>query len=403
MSGQADAMNGREDAELLEAGAAPRADGASGQGAGAPTEGAPDAAEEASERALAEHNALARVFDDVRAQSREGQLVSPTRWPEIGLVPDHMDAEEFEMFVYDYWQGEHPGEGLEAPSEQARADAPSARAERPAVPSPRSAVASSAIPSVGTPPFLRARGGAVPVRHAASAAPAPSAEEGRPASPTAGDGPVAAVGDSPVASPDGSASARTTSSGLSREGRAEAAAEAAQGRPASADTGEEGPFSGLDLPEGYKLAVVEGEWVLVPDEDARPVELTIDCTQVAALVGHYSYYLYDRSCMTDAYARWAFLAAEDDDRTTFVDCVREESRTYPRPMPLESLENEPFSFSRERIIRTWDEVRASDAYPDIRQIAASNGDLFFYSTRYLSPDYAASLAEWAAVERLHEM
>ena len=163
------------------------------------------------------------------------------------------------------------------------------------------------------------------------------------------------------------------------------------------------PYGSLRLPEGYKLVQLEGEWALVPDDDAEPVQLEIDSSNSVALVGRYSYYLYDRTLMTDSFAHWSFLAAEGDDALTFADCVREESRTYPRPMPIESLENDPFRFSEERILRIWDHVRASGEYPDIEQVVASNGDIFFYSTRYLTPEYAASLAEWAAVERLRNV
>lgn len=315
------------------------------------------ASEDESARALAEHNALARVFDDVRAQSRAGNLVAPTRWEEIGLVPGHMAAEEFEMFVYDWWEGEHPGEGLDADSlgtPQTRA-AERSRTEKAATSARRtSAASSSAVHGVGVPPFLRAEEESDPASSATESEPEP-AEPARTAESACADGP------------------------------------------------DDDPSTGLKLPEGYKLAQVEGEWVLVPDEDAEPVELPIDCKDIAALIGRYSYYLYDRTLMTDAYAHWAFLAAEDDEVVTFVDCVREESRTYPRPMPVESLENEPFRFSRERILGIWDEVCSSGDYPDIQQTSASNGDIFFYSTRYLDSEYARSLAEWAAVERLRNV
>ena len=54
------------------------------------------------ERELAENNALADVFDDVRRQSSDSQLVVPSRWVELGLVPGHMTSDEFEMLVYEY-------------------------------------------------------------------------------------------------------------------------------------------------------------------------------------------------------------------------------------------------------------------------------------------------------------
>ena len=96
--------------------------------------------------------------------------------------------------------------------------------------------------------------------------------------------------------------------------------------------------------------------------------------------------------MTDAYARWSFLASEDDRVLTFVECVRDESRKYPRPMEASSLSNEPFNLSA-------DEIDDSGAYPDLDTVAASNGDVYYFSTEYLTPAYAKSLAEWNSVER----
>ena len=44
-------------------------------------------------------------------------------------------------------------------------------------------------------------------------------------------------------------------------------------------------------------------------------------------------------------------------------------------------------------------MRDSGNYPDIERTEASNGDVYYYSTQYLEPGYAASLAEYDAVER----
>lgn len=369
---------------------------------------------EVSERELAENNALARVFDDVRAQSRDGRLVIPAEWQERGFVPEHMAPGEFETFVFEYWnavqhdlaeqagqapaEGEpcaHSGEGAEGRQSSLGRDAASPTA-RPR----QSNVASSRISEVGVPPFLRgaqanaseevAESGSVAARsdvasEADGQADAASRNAAAPSRAAAG------TAESAVASFHDAAAAP--------ENAASPAAEQEANAPALASS----DFEGLRLPEGYQLVELEGEWVLVPDEDADQVELPVDCDDVVVLEGKQGRYLYDRTCMTDAYAHWAFLAAEDDDAVTFVDCVREESRTYPRPMPIETLENDPFRFSDERIFRIWDEVRMSGDYPDIQQTIASNGDIFFYSTRYLAPEYASSLAEWAAVERLRNV
>lgn len=337
--------------------------------------------EERVAQQLAENNALARVFEDVRAQSREGLLVQPTRWSEIGLVPDHMDPEEFEMFVYDYWEERQDPGGSDAGA----SEKPAARAQAPMGGSSRiervSTTRSSAIGSVGVPPFLRK-----------AAAEVASAEERTDAGEASASGkPAEAWRDAPAASFHAG------------EGEHPSAPRCEGGSAVDVVDDDGNPYGSLRLPEGYKLVQLEGEWALVPDDDAEPVQLEIDSSNIVALVGRYSYYLYDRTLMTDSFAHWSFLAAEGDDALTFADCVREESRTYPRPMPIESLENDPFRFSEERILRIWDHVRASGEYPDIEQVVASNGDIFFYSTRYLTPEYAASLAEWAAVERLRNV
>ncbi|WP_289636095.1 hypothetical protein [uncultured Adlercreutzia sp.] len=120
-------------------------------------------------------------------------------------------------------------------------------------------------------------------------------------------------------------------------------------------------------------------------------------------MGASSYYLYDASAMTDAYARWAFLAAEDDPVTTFIECVREESAVYPRPMARTSLANEPFSMGAEAVEAAFAEARAQGRADDIERACASNGDVYFYSIRFLSSRRAEALAEWDAVERLRNV
>lgn len=319
------------------------------------------ASEDAAARELAEHNALADVFDDVRAQSAQSALVEPTRWPEIGLVPEHLDAEEFEMLVYEYLEDERAA--------QAEDEADAAPVYR------------TATRAVGVP---RAFGGSEPAEAADGVFANAEPEDAEEASAGAVD-----------------AEATACSEVSFDPAAADASGEAVEGAPATAKAleGDDDPFAGLELPPGYRLVEMEGEFVLVPDEEAEPVERAIDCSGIVALVGAHSYYLYDRTVMTDAYAHWAFLAAEDDNVVTFVDCVREDSRIYPRPLAASSLGNPPFNLAEDAVAQTWNIVRESGAYPDIQQTTASNGDVYYFSTEHLSPAYAASLAEWDAVER----
>lgn len=347
-----------------------------GEAADEPTE-----EELAAARELAEHNALADVFDDVRKQSADSHLVTPDRWPEIGLVPEHMKDEDFEMFVYEWledYQAEHKDE-IEAERAAERAKAAAVR---------------SATRAVGVPPKI-------PNRRLAQI----EADNEAKAAEAADKAPEAVEDSAEVEFAAGvDASAQVDDAAES----VESAAATSEPVPASPDGAAEdeqpveddrSPFAGLRIPEGYRLEQIEGEWVLVEDENAVPVRKEIKCNRIKALVGMHSYYLYDETLMTDNYARWAFLAAEDNPVVTFVECVREDSRVYPRPYAAECLKNPPFRMTDEQIEETWRTVRDSGNYPDIERTEASNGDVYYYSTKYLQPGFAASLAEFSSVER----
>ncbi|WP_449134490.1 hypothetical protein [Senegalimassilia sp.] len=358
-----------------------------GEAADEPTE-----EELAAARELAENNALADVFDDVRKQSADSHLVTPDRWAEIGLVPDHMTPDDFEMFVYEWLEdylAEHKEE-IEAERAAERAKAAAVR---------------SATRAVGVPPKIPNRRLAqIEADNKAKAA-------------EAADKAPEAVGDSVEVESAAGVDA-STQSGNAAEAAESAAVAAAPATsepvPASSDNAggngqaaedeqpaedDRSPFAGLRIPEGYRLEQIEGEWVLVEDENAVPVRKEIKCNRIKALVGMHSYYLYDETLMTDNYARWAFLAAEDNPVVTFVECVREDSRVYPRPYAAECLKNPPFRMTDEQVEETWQAVRDSGNYPDIERTEASNGDVYYYSTQYLESGYAASLAEYDAVER----
>lgn len=343
----------------------------------------PTEEELAAARELAENNALADVFDDVRKQSADSHLVTPERWPEIGLVPEHMTAEDFEMFVYEWledYQAEHKDE-IEAERAAERAKAAAVR---------------SATRAVGVPPKIpNRRLEQIEVDNEAKAADkAPEAVEDSAEAESAADVDASAQVDNAAESAESAAVAAMPAASEPAPGSPDSAAEDEQ--PAEDDRS---PFAGLRIPEGYRLEQIEGEWALVEDESAAPVRKEIKCNRIKVLMGMHSYYLYDETLMTASYARWAFLAAEDNPVVTFVECVREDSRVYPRPYAAECLKNPPFRMTDDQIEETWQAVRDSGNYPDIERTEASNGDVYYYSTQYLEPGYAASLAEYDAVER----
>lgn len=300
-----------------------------------------------AEDSRAEADLLAAVFDDVRAQSAESQLVQPVRWPLLGLVPAEQTPEEWEMYVYEY---------LEQRAAECKVEAVQAAPIR------------TATRSVGVPRILRrSEDDLVAVQADSSEAQATPVQnsgafEGEAANSNTG----VAVNTEFSLGCDGDRPAGDIS-----EPASEPASD--NNRPAD-DTAEPVAESACD--------------------NNQPA-----CNDIVTLVGKHSYYLYSNEHMTDAYARWAFLAAEDDRMLTFVECVRGESRTYPRPMGATSLMNEPFNLKACEVDGLWQAIRDSGMYPDLDTVAASNGDVYYFSTEYLSPTYAASLAEWNSVER----
>lgn len=379
--GEVAANQGVAAAGNAEAAAAGVDEAPEGEAADEPTE-----EELAAARELAENNALADVFDDVRKQSADSHLVTPERWPEIGLVPEHMTAEDFEMFVYEWledYQAEHKEE-IEAERAAERAKAAAVR---------------SATRAVGVPPKIPNRRleqieADNEAKAAEAADKAPEAVEDSAEAESAAGVDASVQVDNAAVSAESAAVAVTPAASEPATASPDSAAEDDQ--PAEDDRS---PFAGLRIPEGYRLEQIEGEWVLVEDENAAPVRKEIKCNRIKVLMGMHSYYLYDETLMTASYARWAFLAAEDNPVVTFVECVREDSRVYPRPYAAECLKNPPFRMTDEQIEETWQAVRDSGNYPDIERTEASNGDVYYYSTQYLESGYAASLAEYDAVER----
>lgn len=135
------------------------------------------------------------------------------------------------------------------------------------------------------------------------------------------------------------------------------------------------------------------------EESVAAVLSDMPYSDIEALPGSNGALFYSSDFMTASYARWSYLADEGDDAVTFAFCVREESRTYPRPMKASSLDGPPLALSAERLAEVFEEVRGEERFADIRTTSASNGDVYYYSVDFLSDRYAQSLAEWYSVER----
>ncbi len=166
---------------------------------------------------------------------------------------------------------------------------------------------------------------------------------------------------------------------------------------------DDGDFE-LVPPEGYELVEVDGVWGLVEsDRPTEPKMRDIDTSGIKVMEGASDRYFYDADHMSGSFAKLAFLAAEDDPIVTFSYCIRDESKTYPRPMAETSFYNDPISMSKDDVADVWGKIQTLPEYSDIKRISASNGDVYYFSEKHLDESYALSLAEWESVGRLYNV
>lgn len=125
----------------------------------------------------------------------------------------------------------------------------------------------------------------------------------------------------------------------------------------------------------------------------------LDVSDIVTIFGKKAIYLYSAALMSHSFAHALFLSTEQDDISTFVDVVRSESRTYPRPVAIDSFMNAPYLWENEKTADVFARVQESEAYEDIHETRTSMNQRYFYSTLYLSDAQGKALAEWYGVEK----
>ena len=317
---------------------------------------------------VAERAALQAALDDVRACSGDGRLSTPTHWAELGLAPEHMDDDAFTAFFFDMMEPSQRGEPFEGsglPVDEGVYGSPEGDAD----------------PDAGD---GEVRG---PVGAGASAATDDGAEAEEPA-PDAGE-PAA---DEPATVGDADACAPADAGSTSGADETEPDGLAGDRAPAEADAESE-PLASSGEGEAAQPAELVEPAVLEHVHDP------LDYHDVKVLRGKSETYLYAGDVMSDNYAHWTFLSDEGDDLLTLADNARQESRLYPRPMLAASLTNPPYNWTLDHVYGVFRQMQESGEYPDIQECSATNGDVYYYSTQYLSTPQAKALAQWYSVEK----
>ncbi len=113
-----------------------------------------------------------------------------------------------------------------------------------------------------------------------------------------------------------------------------------------------------------------------------------------------SVYLYSEQHMTRSYAEAAGRVRSQDAPHIIAETVRSDSRTYPRPTPVNTFSEPPFLLMPEALASAVNTISDDPRYADIQLLCTSDGSLFLYSSIHMHPAHAASLAEWISVDQL---
>ncbi|HSB04584.1 MAG TPA: hypothetical protein VLK23_05265 [Thermodesulfobacteriota bacterium] len=105
---------------------------------------------------------------------------------------------------------------------------------------------------------------------------------------------------------------------------------------------------------------------------------------------------YSSIYMGDKYVKILIQKGEDP-LLMIAEMVRENSKIYPRPIPIDIFSGSPFEFSKEVLLDFLKEMGKQEEYQDIARTTTSMGRIYLYSTHHLEPDFASTLAEWLDV------
>jgi hypothetical protein len=119
---------------------------------------------------------------------------------------------------------------------------------------------------------------------------------------------------------------------------------------------------------------------------------------IAALEGKKGRFYYCTELMANNYARMLLLAEDSDIYQTIATMVRFESETYPRCTSVTSLTLPPHNLDAEKVKIAVQLMDKRPEYGDIKTLTTSDGQLYFYSDRFLAGDYAQALAQYEAVD-----
>jgi hypothetical protein len=110
-------------------------------------------------------------------------------------------------------------------------------------------------------------------------------------------------------------------------------------------------------------------------------------------------YYYSSQGMTQGYASMLLKKLGDPARL-IAEVIRQNSASYPRPVPLDMFTRPPFDLTAEQVVDCLERMAGQEEYRDIASTTTSASTIYLYSTLHLEPEHASMLAEWFDVGQL---
>jgi hypothetical protein len=108
--------------------------------------------------------------------------------------------------------------------------------------------------------------------------------------------------------------------------------------------------------------------------------------------------LYSTQFITEAYAVM-LLQTQGDPLQLVAAVIRQNSKIYPRPVPMDFFTLPPFEIAAKDVMDYIVRMAKDKSYKDIVMTATSTTRKYLYSSLYLEPAHAQMLAEWFDVGR----
>ena len=126
---------------------------------------------------------------------------------------------------------------------------------------------------------------------------------------------------------------------------------------------------------------------------AETLARNADLAALASITGRVLYHA--PALLSRTYA--AILDRKGSPLILLAEEIRRNSSEYPRPVPVDLFEAEPFALTPEQIEAALAAMAENPDYRDITFTITSTGAVYLFSTRHLERPYAAFLAERADV------